>query len=298
MTVLSAWVGVRARRFFSLLALPALAVHGAAAGPIQPETVETLPIAPITQVHGNTPWPEASLSPGGQMLGLSDGRQVWLYRRDNRRRVAVTPPQAVRSAPFDPAALNALEGLAWSGDAVLYAWARMLGGSQQAFAADRDGALGPVLATPERWPHDDALPAESYPIPDPDNAYEIRANAHHVVWRRNRGHGSMDLMAARADDPPRVLASGGWELEDAVFDRPGSRVIFPTDSGLVVHALDTDTARTVAGTSAGDVPRAYDPASRWLALLRPEGGCATDSPDAKAGGWRICLLRLPPDAAD
>lgn len=287
--------GARMWRGLALLVLAACAIQGGQANPLQPEAVEALPIAPLAEPPEHTPWPVASLSPGGHMLGFSDGLQVWLYRRDNRRRVAVTPPQAARGAPFDPAALNALEGLAWSPEGVLYAWARMLGGSQQAFAADPGGARGPVLATPQRWPHDNAPLATSYPIPDPDYVDDIVANARHVVWRRNRGHGSMDLMAAASGGAPRVLARGSWELQDAVFDRQGSRVIYPTDAGLVVHALDTDTRQALAGTLAGDVPRDYDPVSRWLVLLRPQGGCAADSPDPKAG-WRICLLRLPPDA--
>lgn len=282
---------LRRRTLAALLGLAALASQAQAAQPLQPEAVESLPYAAL----GEPPSVEAELriqlSPGGALLAVNDVKTVWLYRRDTRQRIAVTPPVAP-PRPFDAAAVSTLEGMAWAPDATLYAWVRLYGGSRQAYAADARGARGLVLQTPERWPDDNDPLAGRYPIPDADNAYDIRANARHVVWRQNRGHGSMALMTAAATGQPRELVRGGWELERAPFDAAASRVIYPGGQGVAVHPLAGGAAQAIAGTREGDLPMSFDAASRWLALYRPRGGC--DQATAKDSGQPyLCLLRLP-----
>lgn len=275
------WLGV------ALLLLAPL-VH--AAGPIEPEAVESLPYTAVGEPPDTSADLRMQLAPGAAMLAVNDSRTIWLYRRDARRRFAVTPGVAP-AQPHNGAAVSSLEGMAWDGDGTLYAWVRLYNGSRQAYAATRDGPRGPVLQTPEHWPDDDDPLAASYPIPDRDNADDIRASARHIVWRQNLGHGSMALLAARPGAPPRELVRGGWELEGFVFDAVGERVIYTAPDGVAVHPLTGAAASHIAGTRAGDHPYAFDAASRWLVLLRPQGAC---SPAAPAGrGAHVCLLRLP-----
>jgi len=230
------------------------------------------------------------LAPGGQMLAVSNGAAAWLYLHDARRRFAVTPVSSPRD-PRNMAAVSSIEGLRWGLDGRLYAWARLFNGQAQVYAADRSGPLGPVLQVPEHWPDEDGALAGTYPVPDPDNAYEVQANDRFVVWRVNRGHGSMRLMAGSEGRAPRVLAEGGWELQDALLDAAASRVLYPADAGVLVHPLAPGAQPAhIEGTLAGDRPLSFDAASRWLVLLRPQGDC---SAAARSIAAHVCFVQLP-----
>lgn len=267
-----------------------LATVSHAAPAIEPEAVESLPYAAIGEPPPVAAELRIELSPGGAMLAVNDGQTIWLYRRDTHRRFAVSPAVAP-ATPFNAAAVASLEGMDWDSHGTLHAWVRLYGGSLQAYAADARGAHGPMLQTPDPEPDAHAPLAGRDPIPDPDNAYDIRANARHIVWRQNRGHGSMVLMAASPGGPPRELARGGWELENAPFDAAASRVIHASSAGVMVHPLASGQAQVIAGTRADDQPMSFDAASRWLLVYRPRGGC--DAATAQNAAPHACLLRLP-----
>ena len=266
-----------------------VALQDVATPPIVPLVMETLPLPPPKDAPDDPPWTQARLSPDASMLGLSDGNRVWLYRRDNRRQFMLTPPLPASDAPFDTQAVSSGEGMDWSADNILYAWVRLYNGSRQTFKATRDGAEGAVASSPKHWPGDNGALAESYPIPDPDNASNMQASDRYVVWMQSRGHGSFDLMSGVPDAEPQLLVRGGWELENARLDRVHSRVLYGTDTGIVVQALAGGTPRRIEGTRRGDVPMDFSGDTSWLVFLR-NGTC-----DAAAAtpGWRVCLARLP-----
>ncbi len=268
-----------------------VALQDIASPPITPLDMETLPLSPPKNSPSDPPWARVTLSPDASMLGLSDRDRVWrLYRRDNRRQFMVTPPLPAKGTPFDGHAVVSGEGFDWSVDNTLYAWERLYNGSQQIFIANREGAGGVVTSTPSHWPSDGGAMADSYKIPDPDNASHEQANEHYVVWMQNRGHGSMDLFSGAQDVEPRLLVRGGWELANAQFDRIHSRVLYGTDTGIVVQDLAGGEPRRIVGTCDGDVPMDFSAETSWLVFLR-RGHC--DTPDATAQGWRVWLARLP-----
>ena len=134
-------------------------------------------------------------------------------------------------------AVASIEGLRWGLDGRLYVWARLFNGAEQIYAADRGGALGPVLRVPERWPDEDDALADRYPVPDPDNAYDIHANARHIVWRQNLGHGSMALMAAEPGGAPRQLTDFALDVDSYRIDQVMvSRIDRPSKSGEEAQA--------------------------------------------------------------
>jgi len=263
-----------------------------ATSPVVPEAVQGVALSAVSDPEAASGSLRMALAPGGQMLAASNGAAAWLYLREARRRFAVTPVGGRRDR-HDMGAVASIEGLRWGLDGRLYVWARLFNGAEQIYAADRGGALGPVLRVPERWPDEDDALADRYPVPDPDNAYDIHATARHIVWRQNLGHGSMALMAAEPGGAPRQLARGGWELEDALFDAAASHVIYASAEGVVVQGLAPGAPPgMIAGTRGADQPLSFDAASRWLALRRARGGC--DAAVANPSGEHVCLLRLPP----
>lgn len=267
-----------------------VALRDLATPPVVPLSMETLPLPPPKDAPDDPPWTQVRLSPDTRMLGLSDGNRVWLYRRDNHRQFMLTPPLPARDAPFDAQAVSSGEGMDWSADNALYAWVRLYDGSRQAFKATRDGAEGTVASSPEHWPDDDGALAESYPIPDPANASNVQANDRYVVWMQSRGHGSFDLMSGAPGAEPQQLVRGGWELESTRLDRVHSRVLYGTDTGIVVQDLAGGTPRRIEGTRRGDVPMDFSGDTSWLVFLR-KGTC--DAAAAATQGWHVCLARLP-----
>lgn len=264
-------------------------VAPAGASDLVPEAVQGVAFSAVGEPEAASGSLLMRLAPGGRMLAVSNGDAAWLYLRDARRRFAVTPINSRRD-PRDMGAVSGIEGLRWGLDGRLYAWARLFDGSAQVYAADRGGPLGPVLQVPERWPDEEGALADTYSIPDPDDAYEVQANHRFVVWRVNRGHGSMRLMVGSEGRAPRLLAEGGWELQDALLDAAASRVLYPADAGVLVHPLALGaTPAHIEGTLAGDRPLSFDAASRWLVLLRPQGDCAA----AHGAAAHVCFVKLP-----
>ena len=262
----------------------------ARAAPLQPEAVESLPYHLLGEPAATQGELRIALSPGGALIATNDLTNVWLYQRDTGKRLALTPGVAPRGAA-QANAIGSIEAMRWSQDATLYAWLRLQSGGQQVYAGDAHGPRGVVRQPPQHWPDDNAAWAASYAIPERDFADEIRANAGHIVWLQNRGHGDLALMTAAREGKPRVLARGNWELSGTVFDASASRVIHASDKGVVVRALDSGQAQAIAGTRAEDRPMSFDVASRWLLLYRPRGGC--DAATAQATAPHACLLRLP-----
>lgn len=266
-------------------ALPRSALRAVQTHPPQPDATDT--------------WEAASMSPDETLLGVIGGGQVWLYRRDDQRLFAVTPPPE-RDAAFDRAAVSSLEGMRWDSDNSLYAWARMYNGSRQAFRATRDGRAGAVETVPTRWPDERDDSSDRYQIPDPDNARDAIGNARFTVWLQNRGHGSFDLMLGTAadaagGDEPAVLVHGGGELDSFQFDAAGSRAFYGSDTGIVAHDLASGTIRRIAGTRRGDAALDFSSRSQWLAFRR-HGRCDAKDVGAPGGALQaanLCLVRLP-----
>lgn len=265
-----------------------------AAPTITPTAVQGVAYAAVGEPEVSTGALSMRLSPGGKMLAVSNGSRAWLYLREAQRRFAVTPEPG-RPDPKQMDRISTIEGLRWGQDGRLHVWARLFNGSAQVYAADASGAQGVVLHVPEHWPDEPGQLAKTYPIPDPDNAYDEQANERVVIWRVNRGHGSMRLMLGRPGQKPQVLADGGWELEDALLDAPASRAIYPTQEGIVVQPLvPLTTAQRIAGTEQGDRPMGFDPAGGWLAVVREQGAPCTSAPAAQVVKERqVCFLQLP-----
>lgn len=263
--------------------------------PLQPEVIQTLDYSDL----GNPPDSQGelriTLSAGGKLIATNDVRNVWLYRRDTGKRFALTPGVAP-SQPFDKNAIVSLQGMRWSQDGTLYVWARLYGGSGRIYAGDANGPRGVVTQVPQHWPDDNAAWAADYTIPDRDYADEIHANARHIVWWQNRGHGDIALMTATRQGKPRVLVAGNWELAEAVFDYAASRMIYASFDGLIMHPLEGGEPRPIAGTQDGDQAMPFDAASRWLVVRRVLGGC--DRATAKIPDKYICLMQLPAVADD
>lgn len=269
----------------------ALVAQAGVGAQVVPQAVESLPYAAVGDKAPASSELALALSPGGQMLAVSNGERVWLWRRAARERVAVTPARVPRQPGGAAEEEVRVAGMLWQPDATLLAWVALKnGGSIQAYAAGPQGARGQVLQAPPVPALDMAALAKRHRIPaGPDFVYAIHAGAQGVAWVENRGHGRLVLMAKAPSGKPRALAEGNWELESTPFDAQASRVFYATDKGIAVQAIPAGQAELIAGTRAGDRPFGFDPASRWLLLLRPDGGCDA----AKAQGEHVCLLRLP-----
>ena len=93
------------------------------------------------------------------------------------------------------------------------------------------------------------IPEQDRPPGFDDDSYDEQDGGAFTAWAQNRGHGSFELLAARAGDgEPRLIATGGWELRDFLFDPNGTRLFYNGEDGLLVTDPETGVNRRLKGT--------------------------------------------------
>jgi uncharacterized protein YecT (DUF1311 family) len=224
-------------------------------------------------------------SPNGSMLAilppsleLDFPDQIWLYRVSDRRRVAATPAPSLTPPPHPDGSPAAIKALAWQGD-TLYARVAI-------WTMEGEGEEGTTIvyaATMEGSRQLDEVPADIYTLLDqaghpgvvgqdevPESEWDLldtmRSNRDFLVWTYDLGHGTIELrLRKRAPDTPTTLVAwGGWELGNYLFDAGNSLIVYPADTGLVAFDMETRKIRRIAGVSRGDRPHAL---SADLSLL-------------------------------
>ncbi|QEA12949.1 lysozyme inhibitor LprI family protein [Comamonas flocculans] len=90
----------------------------------------------------------------------------------------------------------------------------------------------------------------------------------HLIWLSDQGRGRLVLRMRRQGQPGTAeLQRGGWELQHLLHDQ--SHLIYPSDDGLMWLDLATGRAHRIRQTAAGDLPLAWNPATRELAWTSP-----------------------------
>ncbi|MBB5708440.1 lysozyme inhibitor LprI family protein [Sphingopyxis panaciterrulae] len=289
-----------------------------AAAPIATRVIGEIDLGPIARARpelvetGRVPVAGMRLSPDGSHVAILlpsrelDGPdQLWLYRVADRKLTAATPrPDTRAQHPADVVA--AITGLAWRGD-TLFAIASLWGDGS-------DGESGPTAyyaatATGSRRLRD--KPAEAQDrwesvtgglvyredefSDDLDAVQSLRGNDRWLVWTADRGRGTIDLHI-RARNPlgaPYLVAWGGWELAQFLFDDARSRLIYPADTGIAQFDLATHAERRIAGTGRGDQPYAVS-ADHGTFLWATRNDCGDEflaDPEADAPE-RFCLAAM------
>src|SRR3546814_2748426 len=106
---------------------------------------------------------------------------------------------------------------------------------------------GGLVLYDHEWPEDEA------------GIVSLRGNPGWLVWTADRGHGTIDLhIRARTPRgaPSYLVAWGGWELAQLLFDEARSRLIYSADIGIVPFDMATRAERRIAGTGGGNQPYA------------------------------------------
>jgi len=232
-------------------------------------------------------------------------RRVWLYPLDGKLPVAATPVLGNPDANSEAVVSGDIR-LAWDGD-TLYVRSKSGAGAMSVNAATvRGGSSRLATLSPEvevlfrraRW----YLPSEDDLARVQDDGMPrdgIFALGDYLVWLSDRSRGNIVLrLTARHDarSPVQDVAFGSWELMRLAFDR--THLIWPSRDGLMLLDLGHDVPHRIAGTITGDLPVAYDGASRMLAWAstRPCGSAATGSEadlDPMVPHPWLCLARLP-----
>lgn len=124
---------------------------------------------------------------------------------------------------------------------------------------------------------------------DADGTQHFSVQNTRLVWLGNPGADSYTLHMRNFEQQGAVteIARGGPELLRLVFDN--WHVIYPSMDGLQVFDLRRETTRRIAGTTADDLPLAWEPATGTLAWSspRPCGGA-----QASVGGPFVCIAHL------
>ncbi len=325
------WMGLVA--MLALLpAAPALAARegkaasaSASADFLVPLEIKALPTEPLTEAYPNdSPQSgyQAQFSPDKTLLalGVEDDagyvKQVWLYQPASGRLV-VASPLTHPGKKEKPEHIAELRPWVWGGDGRLYLRARRPLGKDMLIGADRadyaEADPPPPDVARKFAEFDAARPAArqdgaAEPPPPPgfdDDSYDEQEGGGFLAWAQNKGHGSFDLLAAREGDPePRLIASGGWELRDYLFDPGGRRLLYNGEDGIVATDPDTGTTRRVQGLRG--TPREIRlinlSADGGILVYARRGACgrvAADEAGTRAdddGRWRVCLAYLPADA--
>lgn len=294
------------------------------APPLVPLDVRTVPVEPLKAAYPDG-WLqadyEAQLSPDKSLmaLGIKDDAgyviQVWLYEPASDRLVAASPRthKGKVEKPEDIAALNVW---LWGDDGRFYVRTDQPLGEDRLFAADMNGYA--EVADPPSDIEEDlaAYDAGRRPVPYnsetpeadrlpgfDDDSYNEQGGGAFTVWDQNRGHGSFDLLAARAGDTePRLIASGGSELEDFQLDPSGARLFYNGENGLVVTDPANGATRRLKGTRGMslEVRPIQMAADGGVLVYWTIGSCTDDAadgidPDVDDGNARrVCLAYLPP----
>ncbi|HWM82076.1 MAG TPA: lysozyme inhibitor LprI family protein [Pseudolabrys sp.] len=289
--------------------------------PLVPLDVKTVPIEPL-----KTAYPDGWQQPGYQALfspdktlmalGIEDGAgyvmQVWLYQPASGRLVAASP-RTHKGAAEKPEDISELNSWFWDDDGRFYLRARRPRGADGMFGASMDGyaevkpppgVAGAIVAadTASRSVrYNSQIPEEKRPPGFDDNSYNEQKGGGFTAWAQNKGHGSFDLLAARAGDKePRFIASGGWELKDFQFDPSGTRLFYNGEDGLVVTDPDSNVTRRLKGThgTSSETRPINMSADGEILIYSASGSCTRDAteeidPDAdNESAKRVCLAYL------
>lgn len=293
--------------------------------PLVPVSVATLPTEPLSAAYPDDDEPDgyqAQFSPDKALmaLGVEDSagyvKQVWLYQPASGRLVAASP-RTHKGAAEKPEDISGLSTWFWGADGRFYVRANRARGEDGMFRADMDGyaevrdlpadvaeKLAALKAASKAVHYNSEIPEEERPPGFDDNSYYDKEGGAFTAWAQRRGHGSFYLMAARTgDEEPRIIASGGWELEDFLFDPSGTRLFYNGEEGLVVTDPDTGVTRRLQGMAG--TPSEVRPinlsADGEILVYSSNGSCtrhASEDQDendsADDGVKRICLATLPP----
>jgi hypothetical protein len=134
------------------------------------------------------------------------------------------------------------------------------------------------------------VPEEDWDILD-----TIRSDRNFLAWAYDLGHGTIELrLRKRAPGTPTTLVAwGGWELANYLFDAENALLVYSADTGLVAFDMETRAVRRIAGTSRGDRPHAL---STDLSLLvwSTRNACGDEflTEQDESAQERFCLAHL------
>ncbi len=321
--------GLNPRQFGQLLCLQAIyspriaQLMDIAAPPLMPLDIKTVPVEPLRAAYPKD-WRQAGyqaqFSPDKTLmaLGIEDGAgyvmQVWLYEPASGQLVIASPPTH-QSKIEKPEDIAALDPWIWGRDGRFYVRANRPLGTSSVFGADITG-----YAELHELPSDvieqfaafdaarKAAPASSdaigeKPLPGfNDDSHNEQEGGAFTAWAQNKGHGSFDLLAARRGDmQPRLIASGGSELENFQFSPTGTRLFYNGEDGLLVTDPDSRTTRRLKGTHG--TPSETRPinmsADGEILVYSASNSCTRDAaeeadPNAHDDNKRVCLAYLAP----
>lgn len=292
-----------------------------AAPPLVPLDVKTVPVGPLQAAYPDD-WQQAGyqalFSPDKALmaLGIEDSAgyvmQVWLYQPASGRLVAASP-RTHKGAAEKPEDISELNSWFWGKDGRFYVLARRPQGEDGMFGADMEGyvevkppadvadKLAAYKAASQTVRYNSEVPEDERPPGFDDDSYNEQKGGAFTAWDQRKGHGSFDLLTARAGDKePRIIASGGWELEDFLFDPSGMRLFYNGEDGLVVTDPDSAVTRRLKGTRgvAVEVRPINMSASGDILVYWATGSCtddAADGIDPDVGddvARRVCLAWL------
>jgi uncharacterized protein YecT (DUF1311 family) len=293
-----------------------------AASPLVPRDVKTVPVEPLKAAYPDD-WRQAGyqaqFSPGKALmaLGVEDGagyvKQVWLYQPASGR-LGVASPRTHEGKTEKPEDISELNPWIWGSDGRFYLRARRPLGKDSVFGADMNGyaeVREPPSDVAEKLAAHDAArkavldtgeaPKERRPPGFDDNSYNEQQGGAFIAWAQNKGHGSFDLMAARdGDEEPRIITSGGWELEHFVLDPSGRRLFYNGEDGLVVTDPDTRVTRRFKGTrgTSRETRSINMSADGEILVYSSSGACVRDAADEvdpdldDDSTKRVCLAYL------
>ncbi|HEU4806084.1 MAG TPA: lysozyme inhibitor LprI family protein [Nitrobacter sp.] len=292
-----------------------------AAPPLVPFDVKMVPIEPLKAAYPDDwrqPGYQAAFSPDKALmaLGVEDSagyvKQVWLYQPTSGR-LSVASPRTHKGAAEKPEDISELNSWFWGDDGRFYVRARRPRGEDGVFGADIDGyaemkpppdvaeKIAASKAANKAVVYNSEIPEEKRPPGFNDDSYNKQDGGSFTAWAQNKGHGSFDLKAARAgDEEPRIIASGGWEIENFQFDPSGTRLFYNGEDGLVVTDPDTQATRRLKGTRGGalEVRPINMSADGDILVYWASGTCVRDAadeidPDADDDSTRrVCLAYL------
>lgn len=290
--------------------------------PLVPTSVKTLPTEPFRAAYRDDDEPDGyqaqfSSDKALMALGVEDSagyiKQVWLYQPASGRLVAASPRTHKGSAE-KPEDISGLNTWFWGDDGRFYVRAKRARGEDGMFGADMDGyaeirdlpadvaeKLAALKAASKAVHYNSEIPEGERPPGFDDDSYYEKEGGAFTAWAQNRGHGSFYLMAARdGDEEPRIIASGGWELEDFLFDPSGTRLFYNGEEGLVATDPDSGVTRRLQGMDGtpSEVRPINMSADGEILVYSSKGSCTHDEIDQDTGGddgaKRICLAYLPP----
>ncbi|MGB3538295.1 MAG: lysozyme inhibitor LprI family protein [Mesorhizobium sp.] len=293
--------------------------------PLVPVSVVTLPTDPLRAAYPADDQPsgyQALFSPDKALmaLGVEDSagyvRQVWLYQPASGQLV-VASPQTDKGKAENPEHISELNSWVFGEDGRFYLRARRPLGQDGMFGADMTGyseirdppsdvaeKIAAADAVSNAVFYDGKAPEGETPPGFDDDSYDEQEGGAFTAWAQNKGHGSFDLLAARAgDEEPRLIASGGWELRDFLFDPSGTRLFYNGEEGLVVTDPATSITHRLKGTH-GKSPENKPinmSADGEILVYAATGSCTRDAGEdgdqdtgKDDGSKRICLATLPP----